>query len=94
MVKQVKRVMFDTNIYGRLIEREELKLVTEKIGGSMANYGSVIIYSEEKEGAARSMRSPEALKAYEVVNELNRLGQVSFRNYGQLRVDIAKRWSS
>lgn len=178
----MKRVIFDTNIYGRIIENGELSFVSGGISGVLINYGSVvvkrelkgyegkrvvlhegkarkfrallleaydalvkatyevdektdglaeecfvayeklggkrsrgeilndflvvatavihkleIVYTEEKEGkeasSARTMRSPEALKAYEIVNALNSLELPFFKSYQELKATLkAKRW--
>lgn len=174
----VSRVIFDTNIYGRIIEKSELDMVISNMHGHLLNYGSVvvkqelkayegkrtlhydgkvrkfrallleayeflvkktyeiddktndlagayftaykklggkkshseiindflivatasihqleIIYTEDKEGG--TMRAPEALKAYEIINELSYLEMPKFRSYEQLRSDLKiKRWSS
>ena len=174
----MKRVIFDTSIYGRIIENGELSFVSDNMAEILVNYGSVIVkrelksyegkrvvlhegkvrkfrallleaydalvkttyevdektdrlaeeyfvayeklggkklrneiindfliiataaiheleivYTEEKEGTVRTMRSPEALKAYEIINELNRLKSSLFRSYRELRASLkSKRW--
>lgn len=174
----MKRVIFDTNIYGRMIEKAELGFIADNAAGVLVNYGSVvvrqelrgyrgkevvnyegkvrkfrsllleaydslvkktyeidektdrlaeeyfityrklggaklreeilndflivataaiheleIIYTEEQEGAAKTMRSPEALKAYEIINELNGLHSPQFKNYEELKATLkSRRW--
>lgn len=174
----MKRVIFDTSIYGRIIENGELAFVSDSIASVLVNYGSVvvrqelksyegkrvvfhegkvrkfrallleaydalvkktyevdgktdglaeeyfvayeklggkelrgeiindfmvvataaihelqIVYTEEKEGSARTMRSPEALKAYEIINELNRLKLPQFKSYQELKATLkSRRW--
>lgn len=181
----MKRVIFDTNIYGNVIEAGEVSVIEKNIENVLVNYGSVIvrrelrgyegkrtvfhegkvrkfrallleaydvlvkktyevdektdrlaeeyfltykklggaklrdeitndflivatavihdlevIYTEEKEGSAKeggtkTMRSPEALKAYEIVNELNGFKSPEFRSYEELKSDLrVKRWSA
>ncbi|MBI2137758.1 hypothetical protein HYU12_04545 [Candidatus Woesearchaeota archaeon] len=178
----MKRVIFDTNIYGRIVENAELVFVANGIDNLLVNYGSIvvkqelkgyegsrvlryegkvrkfrallfeaydllvkktyeidertsrlakeyfmvyvklggnkpqnellndflvvatasihgleIVYTEEKEdvkeGTARTMRSQEALKAYEIINELNKLNSPKFKSYKDLKATLkAKRW--
>ena len=179
----MKRVIFDTSIYGRIIESGELSFVSDNMAEILVNYGSVIVkrelksyegkrvvlhegkvrkfrallleaydalvkttyevdertdrlaeeyfvayeklggkklrneivndflvvataaiheleivYTEEKdgsakEGSARTMRSPEALKAYEIINELNRLKLPQFKSYEELKATLkSRRW--
>ena len=174
----MKRVIFDTSIYGRIIESGELGFVSDNMAEILVNYGSVIVkrelksyegkrvvlhegkvrkfrallleaydalvkttyevdektdrlaeeyfvayeklggkklrneiindflvvataaihqleivYTEEKEGITRTMRSPEALKAYEIINELNRLESPLFKSYAELKASLkSKRW--
>ena len=174
----MKRVIFDTSIYGRIIENGELAFVSDSIASVLINYGSVvvrqelksyegkrvvfhegkvrkfrallleaydalvkktyevdgktdrlaeeyfvayeklggkelreriindflvvataaiheleIVYTEEKEGSTRTMRSPEALKAYEIINELNSLKLPQFKSYQELKATLkSRRW--
>lgn len=176
----MKRVIFDTNIYGNMIEAGEMSIIEKNIEEVLVNYGSVVvrrelrgyegkrtvfhegkvrkfrallleaydllvkktyevdektdrlaeeyfitykklggaklreeitndflivataaihdlevIYTEEKEGSTKTMRSPAALKAYEIVNELNGFKSPKFRSYEELKSDLrVKRWSA
>ena len=176
----MKRVIFDTNIYGVIVEKAELNYILESMKGVLTDYGSVvvkqelkayqgkktifheskvrklrsllleaydllvkktydvdektdrlaeeyfitykklggkwsrekilndflivataalhdleIVYTEEKEGSDKTMRSPEAIKAYDIVNELNNLNAPEFRSYEELKTGLRlKRWSA
>ncbi len=72
----VSRVIFDTNIYGRVIEKSELDKLINDVQGCLLNYGSVVIKQELKayegkrtvpyEGKIRKFRAL-LLEAYELL---------------------------
>ncbi len=72
----MKRVIFDTNIYGRIVENAELAFVASSIDNFLVNYGSVVVKRELKgyeggrtvqyEGKVRKFRAL-LLEAYDIL---------------------------
>ena len=75
----MKRVIFDTNIYGRMVENNELRYVVEASENILTVYGSVIIN--------RELRNYEGITTLEFEGRTRKLRSLLFEAYNLLVKD-------